>query len=584
MTSPKKRIPSGGADRAAESEGHKSPILQSGNASNPFTTSSDKLESSTQTVVASATSLTQARDASESYGTQPLPTNERGDRMKTQHPQIRRLSNDGNQTYRNPTPDEAKDKDGKNDELKQDTCKSKNSSDEMRSGSQRPAQKQMTKAERRALQEAQRAAKAAAKAPAQASKKGTAGGKSVSPENSGPGGVDVSKGSKNKKLVDIDTSRDQRNKTDTSINHEERSEAGKLHRPTELFSHLPQFRRIDMDKLAENASTGSIPAECVQLGIRMADGSLRGAYVRSMAFLEMLSGVIKNYSTVPGGSFAREFSPFLNSMVAFLVSCRPLNPALGNVIKSVKAELGRLNQDLSLCGNDAQEALQSFVETFMQEKLHFAQVALARRGASQLQNGDVILTYGYSSAVEASLLAAMDAGIQISVIVVDSRPLFEGRTLLHRLLKAGIACDYLLLNAIEIGLNSATKIVVGAAGVMSNGAVLSRVGTAAVCMAGAGAHIPVMVCAESFKFAERVQLESVTYNELGDPRALLDGPEEQQISEQSLLESENLSLLNLMYDATPSEFVSVIVTEIGALPPTSVPAVLREYRSEQQQG
>ena len=39
-------------------------------------------------------------------------------------------------------------------------------------------------------------------------------------------------------------------------------------------------------------------------------------------------------------------------------------------------------------------------------------------------------------------------------------------------------------------------------------------------------------------------------------------------------------LLNLMYDAMPSKFVSMLVTEVGAIPPTSIPVILREYRAE----
>ena len=35
-----------------------------------------------------------------------------------------------------------------------------------------------------------------------------------------------------------------------------------------------------------------------------------------------------------------------------------------------------------------------------------------------------------------------------------------------------------------------------------------------------------------------------------------------------------------MYDAMPSDLVSMIVTEFGTIPPTSVPVILREYRQE----
>ncbi|KAJ1740218.1 hypothetical protein LPJ78_003194 [Coemansia sp. RSA 989] len=41
-----------------------------------------------------------------------------------------------------------------------------------------------------------------------------------------------------------------------------------------------------------------------------------------------------------------------------------------------------------------------------------------------------------------------------------------------------------------------------------------------------------------------------------------------------------LRLLNLMQDITPPEFVSVIITEVGLIPTTSIPVVLREYKNQ----
>ncbi|KAJ6978359.1 hypothetical protein NC653_030056 [Populus alba x Populus x berolinensis] len=34
------------------------------------------------------------------------------------------------------------------------------------------------------------------------------------------------------------------------------------------------------------------------------------------------------------------------------------------------------------------------------------------------------------------------------------------------------------------------------------------------------------------------------------------------------------------YDATPSEYVSMIITDYGMIPPTSVPVIVREYGRE----
>jgi len=35
-----------------------------------------------------------------------------------------------------------------------------------------------------------------------------------------------------------------------------------------------------------------------------------------------------------------------------------------------------------------------------------------------------------------------------------------------------------------------------------------------------------------------------------------------------------------VYDLTPAEFIGMVITEVGMVPPTSVPVILREYRTE----
>lgn len=65
-----------------------------------------------------------------------------------------------------------------------------------------------------------------------------------------------------------------------------------------------------------------------------------------------------------------------------------------------------------------------------------------------------------------------------------------------------------------------TKVMLGASAVLSNGTVMSRAGSAAVAMTAAASSTPVLICCETYKFHERVQLDSITHNELGDPDAL----------------------------------------------------------------
>ena len=207
---------------------------------------------------------------------------------------------------------------------------------------------------------------------------------------------------------------------------------------------------------------------------------------------------------------------------------------------------------------------------------------------------EVIVTYGRSQVV-AQILIQAAATLQqqhqqhqqqqqqqqqrrrrrrrhLRVIVVDSRPLLEGRELLQELRSAGIDCTYILLNGLTYVLqDKPSKVLLGASAVMSDGSILGRVGTASVALAASAQKIPVLVCCETYKISNRVQLESITHNELGNP--------EQVMSSSSSSSLSSLKALNLLYDLTPAALVSGIVTELGIVPPTSIAVLLREMNN-----
>jgi translation initiation factor eIF-2B subunit delta len=239
------------------------------------------------------------------------------------------------------------------------------------------------------------------------------------------------------------------------------------------------------------------------------------------------------------------------------------------------------------------------MEAYITERIDYAGKAISKHARSKIQmNGDVILIFGKSEVINRLLLdAATIDSKTFRVIVVDSRPLLEGRDSLSILSRAGIPCTYILLNALTyLMMGEVTKVFLGASALMSNGSVLSRIGSACVALLANSNHIPVLVGCETYKICNRVQLESITGNELGDPDevACTDcarvGPshgtsgEVTKKKEKDVLanwkDQPNLKLLSLMYDLTPSDFVTGIVTEVGILPPSSVAVLLREMSPE----
>ncbi|XP_061977566.1 uncharacterized protein LOC133698603 [Populus nigra] len=458
-----------------------------------------------------------------------------------------------------------------------------------------------TKAERRALQEAQRAAKAAAKAeggkaPAAASgaaaSVNTKSTKSVKPPPSQKNDSATVAASE-KKGGDRPPEKDRKKEVpQPRMQYDDKSRVEKAKRRAvvkqtearnrvELFRHLPQYERGTQLPELESKFFELDPMHpaVYKVGLQYLSGDICGGNARCIAMLQAFQEAIKDYSTPPEKTLTRDLTAKIGSYVSFLIECRPLSISMGNAIRFLKNRIAKL--PLSLSESEAKTNLHSDIDRFINEKIIIADKVIVKHAVTKISDGDVLLIYGSSSAVEMVLLHAHELGKQFRVVVVDSRPKLEGQLLLRRLVGKGINCTYTHINAISYIMHEVTRVFLGASSVLSNGTVYSRVGTACVAMVAHSFHVPVLVCCEAYKFHERVQLDSICSNELGDPDVIskvhgredinfLDGSDNSAI----------LQLLNLIYDATPSDYVSMIITDYGMVPPTSVSVIVREYRRE----
>jgi translation initiation factor eIF-2B subunit delta len=177
--------------------------------------------------------------------------------------------------------------------------------------------------------------------------------------------------------------------------------------------------------------------------------------------------------------------------------------------------------------------------------------------------------------IEMILKQAHDEGKKFRVIIADSHPKFEGKTLMQNLLAHGVQCTYVLINAVAYMMRGVSKVMLGANAMLSNGTCLSRLGSAVVAMAASVNKVPLLICCETYKLSEKVLVDAITFNELSDPDAMC---KHDKGVLQDWRDIPKFKLLNLNYDLIPTEFVTMVVTEIGVIPPTSVPVVVREYQ------
>ena len=350
--------------------------------------------------------------------------------------------------------------------------------------------------------------------------------------------------------------------------------------PHNTKQHIKTDHKTIKDFLGMQLSSSTNPnlhPAVLSLGLQYADGSIRGANSRCKAMFRAFKQVINDY-TFP--TDMKDFRQDLENRVlkpafSYWTQCRIHSVTMGNAFTFLKLAVANLDRDLKL--PEVKSILSESMDAFIEERIEFADKAICEYASSKIMEGDVILTYAKNELIQ--ILLSNQAQVKkFRVILVDSRPLLEGKDMLDKLMEAGIECTYILLNSVSYVMKEVTKVFLGASALMSDGSILSRVGTASVALMAKSHNVPVLVCCETYKISNRVQLESITGNELGDPNGLTSPST--PLKEWKDAHSDSLRLLNLLYDLTPSEFVSGIVTEMGILPPTSVAVLLREMNPQ----
>lgn len=297
-------------------------------------------------------------------------------------------------------------------------------------------------------------------------------------------------------------------------------------KPVTLFSHLQQYEK--QSYLQANSSIPDpktrlhqqqIHPLVMSLGLQFSEFIIAGGNARCVGMLTAFKKVIADYITPSGTMLSRHLTSYISKQVDFLSNTRSLAPSMKTAIRYLKQEISRI--DISLSDEDAKKFLVEKIDTFMRDRIFLAGQAIANYAISKIEEGDVILTYAHSSVVFKLLTTAFEKKINFSVVVADGKPKYEGKALLKKLCNIGIKCTYIATNASAYIMKNVTKVILGASAILSNGAVISRVGTAVIAMAAYEEKVPVIFCCETYKFSENVRLDSFVWNEIGDPDELV---------------------------------------------------------------
>jgi ribose 1,5-bisphosphate isomerase len=188
-------------------------------------------------------------------------------------------------------------------------------------------------------------------------------------------------------------------------------------------------------------------------------------------------------------------------------------------------------------------------------------------GARYIEHGDVILTHGASTTVLSILARASEEGKSLHVFVTEARPEFQGRVMAMALADLGIATTLIVDAAHHYYMKKVRKVLLGASALCPSGCVVGKVGTAAVALAAKEHRVSVYVAANTHKVTADPAFAEEASHEEGDPSWVLPKEESGRLG---------VFVANPLYDVTPPDYVSLIITEKGAMPPQGVLLIAKE--------
>jgi len=284
---------------------------------------------------------------------------------------------------------------------------------------------------------------------------------------------------------------------------------------------------------------------------------IRGAGRIARAAARALKITTKTTRAKTPAEFVRE----LDRVSKLLLATRPTAVSLSNAIRYVTLGAKRAR------GADLQ-TLQRGVISRADEFIRDSKKAVERIGeigARRISDGDVVLTHCNSHSALAVIKTAFEKGKRIQVFVTESRPSRQGLISVRDLKKADIPTTLIVDSAVRYFIRDIDKVIVGADSIAANGAVINKIGTAQIALTAHEARVLFFVAAESYKFhpgtlvGRLVEIEERSPNEIINPKRF-----------------PGLKIRNPVFDVTPPDYIDLIITERGIIPPSAAYTMIQE--------
>ncbi|NOZ76259.1 MAG: ribose 1,5-bisphosphate isomerase [Euryarchaeota archaeon] len=264
------------------------------------------------------------------------------------------------------------------------------------------------------------------------------------------------------------------------------------------------------------------------------------------------------------GSTAATREAFIKEMeeaARALTEARPSAVSLPNAVRFVVNRARTCpSEDVAGLKEEVAAAADEFIENSLK-----AMERISRIGARRLSDGDTVMTHCNSSLALGIIKEAWRQGKDIRVMAPEARPRYQGHITARELAGEGIPVTLLVDSAVRTFMKEVDKVIVGADSVAANGAVINKIGTSQLALAAHEARVVFMVAAETYKFHPETMVGELVEIEERDPAEVAQ-PED----------FPGVEIRNPAFDVTPPEYIDLIITEKGVIPPQAAITIIKE--------
>jgi ribose 1,5-bisphosphate isomerase len=305
-----------------------------------------------------------------------------------------------------------------------------------------------------------------------------------------------------------------------------------------------------------------IADEVIKIARDIKDMRIRGAGEIARAAVKALGITVQNSKA----GNVQELLEELRNTAQMIISTRPTAVSLPNGIRYVSK---KANDELKR--NPSLEEFKEIVEKAVKEFITNSQKAVTRIGeigSKRIREGDVLITHCNSSAALSVILNAAKQNKDIKVFATETRPKFQGHITCKILRDAGIDVTLIIDDAVRLYMNKIDTAIVGADAISSNGALVNKIGTSTVALVAKESRTLFFVAAETYKFSSETMIGELIEIEERNIEEVIDREELEKMG--------NPKVLNPAFDVTPPQYIDLIITERGIIPPQAAFTILQE--------